>query len=76
MAGADGIGEAMPKHDETPCRICGKPDDSNNAEGPCLACQVDIRAHEADRLWDMARDGELPPGIARALMQRKKSAEV
>lgn len=48
----------MPKHDEMLCRRCGKPDDSNNAEGPCLACQIDQQAHESDLLLDMALDGD------------------
>jgi hypothetical protein len=67
---------AMPKHDETLCRICGGPDDSNNGEGPCLECQADQMAFEIDRTMDMVRDDEFPSEIARALMQRKKSAEV
>lgn len=66
----------MPKHDETLCRICGGPDDSNNGEGPCLECQADQMAFEIDRTMDMVRDDEFPSEIARALMQRKKSAEV
>jgi hypothetical protein len=64
------------KYNDTPCRICGGPDDSNNAEGPCLECQVDRAAFEADRAVDMFKDGELPPKIARALMHRKKFAKV
>ena len=63
----------MPKHNETLCRICGEPDDSNNAEGPCLACQVDQQAHEFDLLWDMVRDGDLSSGIAQTSVIRKKT---
>jgi hypothetical protein len=63
-----------PMETESLCPICREPDDSNNGEGPCLACQANRAAFEADRALDMARDGEFPPGIARALMQRKKFA--
>jgi hypothetical protein len=64
------------KHDDSVCRICGGPDDSNNGEGPCLECQADRAAFEADRAVDMLRDGDFPPTIARALMQRLKFSEV
>jgi len=63
----------MPRYDETPCRVCGEPDDSNNAEGPCLACQADMMAFASDQLVDMVRDGDLPPQIARVLAARKKT---
>jgi hypothetical protein len=59
---------------ESLCHVCGKPDDSNNAEGPCLECQADQQAYEIDRIYDMVRNGD--SGIARALMHRRKLAKV
>lgn len=57
---ANRLGDSMPKNDETLCHMCGKPDDSNNAEGPCLECQTDRQARETDRIYDMMRDGDFP----------------
>ena len=63
----------MPK---SKCDICGKVDDSGDACGICLQCQEDCRISKAELLLDMYKEGTLPPKIARALMQRKKFADV
>lgn len=40
------------------CKVCNGPDDSNNASGVCLGCQIDRQAHEMDMAVERQRDRE------------------